>query len=41
MYLRGLRCITSQVPDDKWANFALVLWENGDLNNAEELKAKV
>ena len=27
--------------DDKWSNFALVLKENGDLNNAEQLVAQV
>ena len=27
--------------DDKWSNFALVLWENGDLNNAEQLEVQV
>jgi hypothetical protein len=27
--------------DDKWSNFALVFSENGDLNNAEQLKVQV
>ena len=27
--------------DDKWTNFALVLWENGDFNNAEQLEVQV
>ena len=27
--------------DDKWTNFALVLGENGDLNNAEQLEVQI
>ena len=30
-----------QYYDDKWINFALVLWENGDFNNAEQLEVQV
>ena len=27
--------------DDKWTKFALVMWENGDFNNAEQLDVQV
>ena len=29
-----------QYYDDKWTKLALVLWENGDLSNAEELQVQ-
>jgi hypothetical protein len=33
--------LIKQYYDDKWTNFALVLEENGDLNNAEQLEVQV
>ena len=33
--------LTEQYYDDKWTNFALVLGENGDLENAEQLQVHV
>ena len=33
--------LMKQYYDDKWANFALVLGENGDFNNAEQLHLQV
>ena len=33
--------LIKQYYDDEWSNFALVLGENGDLNNAEQLEVQV
>ena len=40
MYGRQIGLI-KQYYDDEWTNFALVLKENGDLNNAEQLEIQV
>ena len=38
---RQIQGLNEEYCDDKWTNFALVLWENGDLNNAELLQVQV
>jgi len=33
--------LVKQYYDDKWSNLALVMHENGDWNNAEQLKVEI